>query len=135
VIHLDSSFVIDLLQEIGHERPGPAFALIESFRDDEVLGVSAHVVCELRAGVELGRRALAEQEELDRLFHDLLMVYPDARFPPVYARLFAATRRGGRQVASMDLLVATAALVDDAPLVTRNVKDFSRVPGLRVLGY
>jgi len=24
---------------------------------------------------------------------------------------------------------------DDAPLVTRNVKDFSRVPGLRVLGY
>ena len=35
----------------------------------------------------------------------------------------------------MDLLIATAALRDDAPLVTRNVKDFSRVPGLRVLGY
>ena len=25
--------------------------------------------------------------------------------------------------------------LDDAPLVTRNVKDFSRVPGLRVLSY
>jgi predicted nucleic acid-binding protein len=25
--------------------------------------------------------------------------------------------------------------VDDAPLVTRNVKDFSKVPGLRVLEY
>jgi predicted nucleic acid-binding protein len=35
----------------------------------------------------------------------------------------------------MDLLIATAALIDDAPLVTRNVKDFSRVPGLRVVGY
>jgi predicted nucleic acid-binding protein len=36
---------------------------------------------------------------------------------------------------SMDLLIATAALLDDAPLITRNVKDFSRVPGLRVMGY
>jgi len=35
----------------------------------------------------------------------------------------------------MDLLIATAAIVDDAALATRNVKDFSRVPGLRVLGY
>jgi predicted nucleic acid-binding protein len=35
----------------------------------------------------------------------------------------------------MDLLIATSALLDDAPLVTRNVKDFSRVPGLRLLEY
>jgi predicted nucleic acid-binding protein len=35
----------------------------------------------------------------------------------------------------MDLLIATTATLDDAPLVTPNVKDFSRVPGLRVLGY
>jgi predicted nucleic acid-binding protein len=35
----------------------------------------------------------------------------------------------------MDLLIATAAILDDAALLTRNVKDFSRVPGLRVLRY
>ena len=35
----------------------------------------------------------------------------------------------------MDLLIATAALVDDAPIITRNVRDFSRIPGLRVVGY
>ena len=32
----------------------------------------------------------------------------------------------------MDLLIATAAILEDAPLVTRNVKDFSRIPGMRV---
>ena len=57
------------------------------------------------------------------------------RFAPAYARLLAATSRGGRPVAAMDLLIATAAVLDEAPLVTRNVKDFSRVPGLRVLRY
>lgn len=35
----------------------------------------------------------------------------------------------------MDLLIATAALVDAAPVVTYNVHDFSRVPGLEVVTY
>jgi tRNA(fMet)-specific endonuclease VapC len=53
----------------------------------------------------------------------------------MYGRLLAAIERGGRPVAAMDLLIATAALVDDATLITRNVKDFARVHGLRMTGY
>ncbi len=135
MIHLDSSFLIDLLRETARERPGPAFDLIESFDDSEVLCVSVHVVCELRAGAELARKALAEHEEVDRLLSGLLVAYPDDRFAMTYGRLLAATQRAGRSVASMDLLIGAAALLDDAPLVTRNVKDFSRIPGLRVLTY
>ena len=135
MIHLDSSFLIDLLRETLKDRPGPAVGLIESFDEDDVLGVSVHVVCELRAGAELARNAVAEHEAVDRLLSGLLVAYPDDRFSMVYGRLLAATRRTGRPVASMDLLIATAAVIDDAPLVTRNVKDFSKVPGLRVLAY
>ena len=135
MIHLDSSLLIDLLREAGRERPAAAFDAVESFDDDEILGVSVHVVCELRAGVELARKPLKEGEALDRLLSGVLVVYPDARFAPAYGRLLAAVQRSGRPVASMDLLIATAALLDDAPLVTRNLKDFSRVPGLRVIGY
>ena len=135
MIHLDSSFLIDLLRETARERPGPAFDLIESLDAGELLGVSVHVACELRAGAELARHALAEHEALDQLLDGLSVSYPDDRFAPAYARLLAATTRGGRSVAAMDLLIATAATLDDAPLVTRNVKDFSRVPGLRLLKY
>ena len=135
MIHLDSSFLIDLLRETSAGRPGPALDLIESLDAAEVLGVSVHVVCELRAGAELSRQALREHEALDQLLSGLLVAHPDDRFAPAYARLLAATTRGGRPVAAMDLLIATAATLDDAPLVTRNVKDFSRVPGLRVLKY
>lgn len=134
MIHLDSSFLIDLSRETTAERPGPAFDFIESLGPNEILGVSVHVVCELRAGAELARRPLQEHELLDELLSGLLVTYPDDRSAPLYGRLRAATSRG-RPVAAMDLLIATAALLDDAPLVTRNVKDFSRVPGLRVLKY
>ena len=42
------------------------------------------------------------------------MAYPDERFAPAYARLLAATSRGGRRTAAMDLLIATAAIIDAA---------------------
>ncbi|MGQ0736500.1 MAG: type II toxin-antitoxin system VapC family toxin [Acidobacteriota bacterium] len=135
MIHLDSSFLIDLLRETTRERPGPAFDLVESLDATELLAVSVHVVCELRAGAELSRHALREHKALDEVLSGLLVVYPDGRFAARYARLLAATARGGRPVAALDLFIAAAATLDDAPLVTRNVKDFSRVPGLRVLKY
>jgi predicted nucleic acid-binding protein len=135
VTHLDSSLLIDVLRESARERPGPAFDVLESLDEGEVLGVSVHVLCELRAGAELARKSAREHEELDRLLGGLVVAYPDTRFAPLYARLLAATHRNKLPMASMDLLIATAALVDDAPLITRNVKDFSRVPGLRVIGY
>lgn len=135
MIHLDSAFLIDLHRETARARPGEALDLIESLDPNEVLGVSVYVVCELRAGAELSRHALREHEALDALLSGLHVVYPDERFAPAYARLLAATIRGSRTVAAMDLLIATAATLDDAPLITRNVKDFSRIPGLRVLKY
>lgn len=135
MIHLDSSFLIDLQRETSRERPGPAFDFIEALAADELLVVSAHVLCELRAGAELSRRPLEGHEALDQLASNLLVAYPDDRFAPMYGRLLAAMTRANRQVATMDLLIATAAIIDDAPLVTRNLKDFSRVPGLRVLEY
>ena len=135
MIHLDSSFLIDLLRELVRERPGPAFDVIDGLDANEVLAVSVHVACELRAGADLARRPLVEHEALDHLLSGLLVAYPDDRFAPAYARLFAGMTRSKPPVAAMDLLIATAALLDDAMLVTRNAKDFSRIPGLRIIDY
>jgi tRNA(fMet)-specific endonuclease VapC len=135
VIHFDSSFVIDLHREISKERPAAAFEFIESLDASEILVVSVHVVCELRAGAELARHPLREHELVDDLLGSFAVSYPDDRFASLYARLFAATSRNRQPVEAFDLLIATAALLDNAPLVTRNIKHFSRVPGLRVLGY
>jgi tRNA(fMet)-specific endonuclease VapC len=135
VIHLDTSFLADLHEEVLAERPGEAFDMAESLDSGEVLAVSVHAVAELRVGAELARRAMRSHEALDRFLSAFLVIYPDGRFPAAYARIWAAINRSKRSVAAMDLLIATAALLDEAPLVTRNVKDFSRVPGLRVLGY
>ena len=135
MIHLDTSFVIDLQRELARERPAAAFDLIDSVDPGEILGVSVHVVCELRAGAELTRKPVAEHEALDRLLSGLLIAYPDDRFAALYGRLLASMQRSRTRISAMDLLIGTAALLDDAALVTRNVKDFSKIPGLRLLTY
>lgn len=135
MIHFDTSFLVDLRREIARERLGGAFEFIEGLDDSEVLAVSVFVVAELRQGVELARKPDREHKEIEELLSGLIVAYPTDAFASRYAREAAAMHRSGSQVSTMDLLIGTAALLDDAPIVTRNVKDFSRVPGLRVLSY
>jgi predicted nucleic acid-binding protein len=135
MLHLDTSFLIDLLRETASGRAGGALDFIESLDEREILAVSTHVLCELRTGAELARQPVREHEVLDELLSGLLVAFPGEAFAPLYGRLLASLRKSGQLVSSMDLLIATSALLDDAPLVTRNVKDFERIPGLRVLGY
>ncbi len=102
---------------------------------DEPLGVSVHVACELFAGAELAHEPDAERAKVEALLAALDVVRPDDRFPRRYGEVLAELRRRGRAISTMDLLIAAAALGDDAALVTRNTRDFERVPGLRVMSY
>ena len=135
MIHFDTTFLIDLLREMEREKPGDAFEFLEGLDDRELLAASVFVVAEVRAGAELARKPQKVHAEIDEVLSGLLLPNPTEAFAHRYARELAAMQRSGQSVATMDLLIATSALVDDAPLVTRNVKDFSRVPGLRVLTY
>jgi predicted nucleic acid-binding protein len=133
-MHLDTSFVVDLLRESRRQHRGPATTFLGTIEGEE-LRIGLHVVCELLAGAELARLPSVERQRVYRLCATLQTVYPDERFAVVYARLLAAQERTRQRIATMDLLIATAAMVDAAPLVTRNARDFSRVPGLEVVGY
>ena len=133
MIYLDTSFLVDLLRESGHG-VGPATRFLDE-RADEDLCISVLVSCELSAGAELSVRPSVERQKIEHLCSALRIVYPDERFAPTYGRLLSALTRAGRSISTIDLLIATSAVVDDAPLVTRNVKDFRRIPGLELLLY
>ena len=134
MIHADTSFLVDLLRDAARDLRGPATLLLEEIAREEIR-VGVHVVCELLAGAEGAQRPTVERQRVRRLCGSFVVSYPDERFAPVYARLLASLRGGGRPLATMDLLIATSAIMDDAAIVTRNSKHFSRVPGLEIRGY
>lgn len=54
-----------------------------------------------------------------------------ADFDDDAAKQFEVLRKSCKQVGSSDLKIASIALVQDALLLTANVRDFEKVPGLR----
>ena len=133
MIQLDTIFLVDVLRE-SRKGPGPATAFLEEVQEQD-LSISIHVLCELHAGAELSREPARERLAIQRVCGALEVRYPDERFAPLYGRLLALLQSSGRAISTMDLLIATAALVDEAPLVTRNIDHFSRISGLKVLRY
>jgi predicted nucleic acid-binding protein len=133
VIHLDTTFLVDLLRE-ARRGPGPATAFLHSAQDED-LWISLHVLCELHAGAELSTNPPREKQAIELACSGLNVVLPGEELPHVYGRLLSTLQRNGQIISTMDLLIAASALLDNAPLMTRNLKHFNRVPGLQVLGY
>lgn len=133
MIHLDTSFLVDLLRE-RQSGGGVATNRLQDLADVE-LRVSVHVVCELHAGVELSDRADEERRAVEALTQGFHVVAPQPTFPATYGRLLAALRGAGTPISTIDLLIGTAAVVDGAPIVTGNPKHFRRIPGLDVVTY
>jgi len=134
VIHLDTSFLVDLLKEGGRGVHGSASRFLATVQEEE-LGISVFVACELAAGAAMSARPAQEKRRVDQLCAGLRVEYPDEQFAEAYGSLLASQERAGGRISTMDLLIATSALVAGASLVTRNAKDFFRVPGLDVLTY
>ena len=67
---------------------------------------------------------------LEMLFQDRILPIRPAF--PHFAEQKANLRRTGRLVGDFDLLIGCTALAHDLTLVTRNVKDFVNLPGLRL---
>ncbi len=134
MIHLDTTFLVDLLRETSRKRPGPATAFLER-EEAEPLAASVFVVCELLAGAEHTANPAAERDRVQQLLQGLDIVYPDETLAPLYARLLASMKKAGRTTSTMDLLIAATAVAAEAPLLTRNVKHFQHMPTLDLRSY
>ncbi len=97
--------------------------------------MSVFVECELHTGVERAERPVEERRKIDAVCGAVVTVYPGPTFAAIYGRSLAHLQRSGPVIGTMDLLIATTAIVAAAPLVSRNVDHFQRIDGLRVISY
>ena len=95
------------------------------------LCTSIIVACELRFGArKKGSAELASR--IDQLLGSLDVLPLEAGVDTVYAELRFVLEARGQPIGANDLLIAAHALEQQALLVTENVGEFARVPGLRV---
>lgn len=95
------------------------------------VGISAISAAELtfgaaRSASERNRRAV------ERALNALVVVPFEQAAANVYGQIRATLQKQGTTIGSMDMLIAAHAIALDLPLATNNLREFRRVPGLRV---
>jgi tRNA(fMet)-specific endonuclease VapC len=123
---LDTNILSDLIRN-----PRCAIAQKIEARGEAAVCTSIIVACELRYGAaKKGSPVLSAR--VDELL-EAIEVFP---YEEDADRHYAAIRRGltrdGNLIGPNDLLIAAHTLALDMTLVTANVSEFSRVPGLQV---
>lgn len=103
--------------------------------DPDELMLSSVVRAELLFGARNSRQVAANLQRLEALFGAMRSAPFDDAAAAHYGLLRAQLSAKGRPIGPNDLMIAATALAHDAMLVTRNQAEFSRVVGLRVVGW
>ena len=96
------------------------------------VALSVITVLELRQGAEKSQQRAANHERLDFFLAPMKILTFDEEAALVGARLRANLERQGTPIGDYDSLIAAQALARDLILVTNNVREFERVPGLQI---
>ena len=106
-----------------------AARLREHVPDD--IAVTIVTVAELWFGARKSARSEATRREIDGFLEPIATLPFDHAAAEHYARARLALERGGRPIGERDLLIASVALARDLIVVSHNVSEFGRVPGLK----
>ena len=124
---LDTNLCIDLMRR----KSAGAFRRLRSLAVDEA-GISTITLAELRYGAFKSSRR-AYHESLIIAFCAPLAIAPfDAKAAETYGSIRGALEARGTPIGPLDTLLAAHSLALGTTMVTANMREFQRVPGLTV---
>jgi tRNA(fMet)-specific endonuclease VapC len=94
--------------------------------------ISAIVESELRFGIAVSPRPQKDQSALDEFLEYMEVLDYPAAASIDYGLIRADLKRRGVMIGSNDLLIAAHARCLGMTLVTNNIREFKRVPGLKI---
>lgn len=126
MILLDTNICIYVI----NNRPPTVLGRFRQYSLGEI-GVSSIVAAELTFGV--AKSGSPRNRQALEMFLAPLEILPfDERCIWVYGDLRTDLEKRGLSIGSLDTLIAAHALSLNVPLVTNNLREFSRIPGLRL---
>jgi tRNA(fMet)-specific endonuclease VapC len=130
---LDTSVLVDLLGRSGRARAATlADFVADVAREDGSLVTTRLCLAELYVGIERGHDPEAALAAMSAVITEIEVLEFDDGAARTFGSIKAELLDRGEPVGDVDLLIAAIAVRHDHALITSNVRDFARVPGLRV---
>jgi len=123
---VDSDYVADYLGAHSH-----AIQLLSSFAKDD-LSISLITYGEIYEGIYFGRDPQKTTDVFQRFLRSVVILPPTQLVMRHFARIRGELRRTGKIIGDFDILIAATAIQHNLTLVTRNVKDYQRIPNLKL---
>lgn len=124
---LDSCICIDFLRG---RLPGALRIMRQS--DPRLFAIPAIVEAELHVGAEKSRDPQRSRRIVDEFLLPFRILPFDSTCARIYGNARAHLEKQGLVIGGNDLLIAATCLAHGATLVTHNVREFKRVPGLPI---
>lgn len=125
---LDTSFLVALERESRRRQLGPASRFLATANAQ--LCITPIIAGELVCGTSLASRTAWES-----LLLPFQMLVHDAEVGWHYGTIFRSLSATGKLIGANDLWIAAAGLAHSLPVVTGNLDEFRRVPGLQVIAF
>lgn len=124
---LDTNICIYLIKK----KPQSVLAKFRALEPGDI-ALSSITAAELHYGVEKSQFPDKNRQALNEFMFPLEMAPFNERAAAVYGRIRTGLEKKGKVIGSYDMLIAAHAISLDITLVTNDVKEFSRIPGLKI---
>lgn len=124
---LDTNICIYIIKQ----KPSEVLQKFNTYQVGEI-GISAITVAELEFGVQKSQFPTRNQQALTQFLLPLQIVDFDHAAAVICGNIREMLEKRGTPIGSLDTLIAAHALSLPVTLITNNVKEFSRVPSLKL---
>lgn len=128
---VDTTFIIDLLK--NNEA---AIKKLETLtKNNENLILTSLVIFETFSGIYEDKKYFNDKERIASFFKGQTVLSFNPEHAEKAGEIEAELRKNGKMIGTVDTMLAGIALIKNEKILTRNVKDFSKIKNLQIETY
>ncbi len=132
MVCLDTTFFADLFRKnIAAEKK-----LYELANDTETVSTTVMTIAELYYGAYKSENIIDEMRNVASVLDSFLILEMNQEGAKIFGEILSTLEEKGQTIPDRDILIGAISLSKgEKTIITRNAKDFARIPGLEVITY
>ena len=132
MVCLDTTFFADLFRK----NPAAEKKLHELANETQTVSTTVMTVAELYYGAYKSKNMIGEMRNVASVLDSFIILEMNQEGAKMFGEILSTLEKKGQTIPDRDILIGAISLSKgEKTIITRNAKDFARIPGLEVISY